>query len=789
MRDNKVVRKMLVFGIVFLLVIVVFAGMPMNVSAVGKISSYFAGGSGTVEDPYQISDVDELQSMYLDLDAHFILVNNIDASGTSTWNDGKGFLPIAYDLDPLTDNFQGPQFKGTLDGKGYKITGLYINRPSTDFIGLFGGTHLTSIIKNVGLENIDITGSEWMGVLVGDNSATISNSYATGSVSGFLCVGGLIGVNHGTILNSYSMCSTHGTKGAGGLVGSNWVLGSIFNSYATGSVSSSNDWSAVGGLAGSNLGLVSNSYAIGSVSGLQPVGGLIGYQYDGSTLNSYSISIVSGSSQVGGLVGSNVKDSSISNCYATGSVGASDSWSIAGGLVGSNTGLVSNSYATGSVSGIQGVGGLVGWNEDNVISNCYATGSVTGSYVTAGGLVGFNYNYGSISNCYATGIVSSGGYNAGGLVGNNFVHSSISNCYATGGVTGSNGNVGGLVGFNYDRSIITDCYATGSVSGGATAGGLVGYNYIHSSISNCYATGSVCTDSYNAGGLVGFNDYYSSISNSYATGSVTGGYYHAGGLVGFNYRYSSISNSYSTGSVSGPAYYGGLVGYSYYGITLGSYWDKETSGVSWSAGGTGKTTTQMKKQTTFVGWDFTNIWKIIEDVTYPYHRFPPVANAGPDQTALVGETVNFDGTGSYALLDKTIITYSWDFDDTNSGTGATPTHAYTSAGTYTVTLKVTDDDGESDSDMVTISVLTPVQANQYLITEIEEMDLSIGTETNLVSKLNDAVILLEKKNLNGAIHKMKDFIDYSRAQRGKKLTEEQADLLIEFAQRIIDNIN
>lgn len=169
------------------------------------------------------------------------------------------------------------------------------------------------------------------------------------------------------------------------------------------------------------------------------------------------------------------------------------------------------------------------------------------------------------------------------------------------------------------------------------------------------------------------------------------------------------------------------------------------------------------------------------------HPSYPVADAGPDQTVIVGEVVNFDGSGSYST-GGTIVSYDWDYGDGISGSGETPTHAYIAAGTYTVTLTVTDDHGESDSDMVIITVITPVQALQNLIIPIEEMGLPQGTENNLIQKLNDALHLLEMGNTNGAIHKLGDFIDYIEAQTGKKITQEQADFLIAYIQWILDNI-
>jgi len=87
---------------------------------------------------------------------------------------------------------------------------------------------------------------------------------------------------------------------------------------------------------------------------------------------------------------------------------------------------------------------------------------------------------------------------------------------------------------------------------------------------------------------------------------------------------------------------------------------------------------------------------------------PPVADAGPDQ--MVNTTlVSFDGTGS-SDIDGTIVTYIWNFGDTKTGTGETPTHNYSSDGKYVVTLNVTDDSGASDEDMcnVTVDTVAPV---------------------------------------------------------------------------------
>lgn len=82
---------------------------------------------------------------------------------------------------------------------------------------------------------------------------------------------------------------------------------------------------------------------------------------------------------------------------------------------------------------------------------------------------------------------------------------------------------------------------------------------------------------------------------------------------------------------------------------------------------------------------------------------PPVADAGPDQTASVYEIVNFDGSGS-SDPDGSIVTYEWDFGDGTAGTGVSVAYAYSSPGTYTVTLTVEDNGGKTAQDTATVTV-------------------------------------------------------------------------------------
>jgi hypothetical protein len=235
------------------------------------------------------------------------------------------------------------------------------------------------------------------------------------------------------------------------------------------------------------------------------------------------------------------------------------------------------------------------------------------------GLFGQTNSGGSVKNLGLENFSVSGPSSyVGGLVGWNY--GNISNCFSTGAVTGGDYSeyLGGLVGYNYGGDV-TNCYSTGTVSGGSLVGGLVGWN--DGSISNCYSKGDVAGGdySYYLGGLVGWNN--GSISNCYSTGAVGGSNSEAvGGLVGMNWG--TLTACYATGSVNGVDQVGGLVGENNSGSISSSFWDTQTSGQTTSAGGTGKTTAEMKTLSTFTsaGWDFVEIWGIEENQTYPFLR-------------------------------------------------------------------------------------------------------------------------------------------------------------------------
>jgi PKD repeat protein len=91
---------------------------------------------------------------------------------------------------------------------------------------------------------------------------------------------------------------------------------------------------------------------------------------------------------------------------------------------------------------------------------------------------------------------------------------------------------------------------------------------------------------------------------------------------------------------------------------------------------------------------------------------PPVANAGPDQNATVGSSVNLNGSGS-SDPDGSIASYAWNFGDGATASGVSVSHAYSAAGTYTATLTVSDNNGAVASDQAVITVTTASAGGAY----------------------------------------------------------------------------
>jgi hypothetical protein len=434
--------------------------LPFEMVRIGSAS--FAGGNGTASNPYQISNVSQLQNMSANLSAHYVLINDINASETKDWN----WNGSAYNgFDPIDGDYYHP-FNGSINGGGFKIIKLFIKRPSDYEVGLFKFV-MNSRIQDISLIDVNITGKNYVGGLVARaGSTSFFNCSISGNISGENNVGGLIGASQydkeEIIFNCSSDCNINGYRTIGGLIGSSSIT--IEKCHSSGSVIIT-DCNA-GGLVGGSSSRIQNCTYSGTVTGNDYIGGIVGIS-SGDLKNCTFHGNVSGRMYVGGLIGKegsvNDYDSTITFCRSSGNISGNDRF--CGGLIGSNYGDVSNCTFQGNITGMaKEMGGLIGSCYKTTIKNCSSSGNIHSTNHIIGGVIGDLGYYTSIEHSSFSGDVS-GDSIVGGFVGTNS-QSEISNCSTRGNVSGMKNNIGGFVGENIGP--IKNCYSSANISGNGT---------------------------------------------------------------------------------------------------------------------------------------------------------------------------------------------------------------------------------------------------------------------------------------------------------------------------------
>ena len=263
-----------------------------------------SAGDGSEGDPYRISTLDNLfwlSQNDSEWDKHYIQTADIDASGTASWDDGdggdaEGFSPIGN---------ESVSFSGTYDGRSHTIYGLTINRPESNIVGFFGYVYYMydqRFIKDLMLENVNVTGYQHVGAMAGEiSNYKLENCGSTGIVSGYDLVAGLVGESHSNadIVLCHSSADISASIRSAGLVGIS--RSDISQSYSAGNISASQSFA---GLIFSNGGTLQNCYSISDLnsnSDAYDLGGLV-QRNDGSITNCYSAGALDGSRDVGGLV-------------------------------------------------------------------------------------------------------------------------------------------------------------------------------------------------------------------------------------------------------------------------------------------------------------------------------------------------------------------------------------------------------------------------------------------------------------------------------------------------------
>lgn len=395
----------------------------MFLCCVATTFAQFSGsGSGTENDPYLILNPIQLNQLrnFLNTEGvYFKLMADINLTEyLEDENPDQGWQPVGSSSSAV--------FKGILDGNGKTISGLWINRRSNDYVGLFGYTSKATV-KNLTIVANTIAGKENVGGISGySDYSTFSGVSFSGKIQGSSNVGGAIGGSGQNLTMTDVSVTTEISATSdyvGGLVGKNEAGNnfSILGCHVNNSTISGNNY--VGGACGGNVGYhsdtnsISSSYIYADVTGKERVGGICGF----SESNVHTVNLnncgyvgnVNGTTYVGGLIGfiskgyvgwrkSDTQD----NCFAIGSVSSLGDY--AGGLIGYDNGSgydshhnnISNSYFSGTVSGNNFTAGLIGYKKNGKVSNCYSSASVAGTkYV--GGLVGYNESYTTIKTSVA----------------------------------------------------------------------------------------------------------------------------------------------------------------------------------------------------------------------------------------------------------------------------------------------------------------------------------------------------------------------------------------------------
>ena len=306
---------------ILLLIVMLFAQTASNAQTATQ-----PAGDGSAGTPYLIANLDNLYWITqnsAEWGKYYQQTADIDASATSGWDGGKGFSPIGNDVT---------KFTGHYNGQGFIILGLTINRPETRKIGLFGFIEGATTLKNIVLIDVDILGDWETAALVGETnygeSLLIENCSTSGTVSGDRFVGGLVGKHFGGLIkNCKSSCTVAGVfRAVGGLVGHNTAT--IENSFATGSISTNSGGVRpypyqYGGFVGLNnsYGTITNCYATGDIDCnnlvISKIGGFAGENSHSTMNNCYSTGQIintTGATSIGGFIGS-ATGTSLTNCF------------------------------------------------------------------------------------------------------------------------------------------------------------------------------------------------------------------------------------------------------------------------------------------------------------------------------------------------------------------------------------------------------------------------------------------------------------------------------------------
>ena len=322
-------------------------------------ATLFAGGTGTAEDPWQISTAEQLYRIHDDLTAHYILIADIDLSAYENWTPIGAFQSLSDAPEDAEVPHPDYAFTGTFNGDGHTISNLTVSSDAPMGAGLFGcaaGTENgAAYIRNFTLKNVNVSGFYLVGGAVGLQfmNCPVSDIHLVGenTLTGMQGIGGIVGTGFDLISNCSATADivVQGDDGAcAGLIAGGTTMSSVKNCEVTGGkiTAEGNATWGFGALCGAPWGAaeitdckVSGTVITVSGENNRLVGGLVGFggtydptapaQITGCTVEDVTIIVSETTDSVGGLIGagkemmegSEVMSSfKISDCVVSGSI-------------------------------------------------------------------------------------------------------------------------------------------------------------------------------------------------------------------------------------------------------------------------------------------------------------------------------------------------------------------------------------------------------------------------------------------------------------------------------------
>lgn len=677
-------------------------------SLLTTFAQFSGSGNGTEDDPYLIFNETQLAQVSNFLNQEGVVFKLMKDLDLTDWiaenNPRQGWLPIGVESMP---------FMGKFLGNNHKVSGLMINRSSTDYVGFFGYISGASI-DNLTIEGSSVMGASNVGGFLGYASGseiTNCNLSITTGVEGTNNVGGFVGQSLNSNYSNFNVeASVKAQSYLGGFVGlaegGNWQQG-----FVSGQRTSTGEYA--GGFAGKLTSVtLSDIKQKGNVSGQDYTGGFVGCSSNGKFTRCDVESNVQGAQYVSGFAGAlEVITSSFNTCFHKGTITATGDY--AGGIVGvSKGGCIEEMESCSHFGDMQGrdfIGGLIGEVQNIAVEpivHTYYNYPYESSYDSSTLEPVYYYEHiysGStikrnINNCSSIGNIIANSY-AGGLIGktvtskaftseshfeeDNSWYSSKQKKYIYKYYYDVDGNIVGktLTYYDYKRNTInlsiTNNFFCGTLQGIDNIGGLVGYNsggefkYNYTN-ANIYGVNNV-------GGIVGqtsrdadngYNNATTIKSNVANVSTVSATISNVGKIFGL------IDAEYTTIGALGSSESNRALAQAKV-VLSGVVQDIEDD--LQNGNSIGPSALKLKANYVSWGWNFDENWNILETESFPYKKYqaaPPVIESElvSQATSISGKSVD-GGTVYLYYKDRDAIStesnnYKWTFNTEALQSGA-----------------------------------------------------------------------------------------------------------------------